>query len=247
MGQFGRPFKKCQTVKKLTSGGLSSMTTSAITSAAPLSKRGSSWTREVARFCCILGKYLSEEVVWVQIDPESLTRPSAPAMVGGRCQDDHQQGRVVELFSSEVSSLSSEVVVKIWRISKFLTLGWQIGCVGVLIEWDTSVNCSPCLEGGRHLPNLFNWVRDEPFLHQVLLWRWSSSSVKTTTAVSASATQAVVLLFCASLLLWLVALIWWSLPAQSLLPPECLADLSVSAGFSYLRRKWKYLGQNSPI
>ena len=112
MGQFGRPFKKCQTVKKLTSGGFSSMTTSAITSAAPLSKRGSSWTREVARFCCILGKYLSEEVVWVQIDPESLTRPSAPAMVGGRCQDDHQQGRVVELFSSEVSSLSSEVLPK---------------------------------------------------------------------------------------------------------------------------------------
>ena len=112
MGQFGRPFKKCQTVKKLTSGGFSSVTTSAITSAAPLSKRGSSWTREVARFCCILGKYLSEEVVWVQIDPESLTRPSAPAMVGGRCQDDHQQGRVVELFSSEVSSLSSEVLPK---------------------------------------------------------------------------------------------------------------------------------------
>ena len=108
MGQFGRPFKKCQTVKKLTSGGLSSMTTSAITSAAPLSKRGSSWTRGVARFCCILGKYLSEEVVWVQIDPESLTRPSAPAMVGGRCQDDHQQERVVELFSSEVSSLSRD-------------------------------------------------------------------------------------------------------------------------------------------
>ena len=86
MGQFGRPFKKCQTVKKLTSGGFSSVTTSAITSAAPLSKRGSSWTREVARFCCILGKYLSEEVVWVQIDPESLTRPSAPALVGGRCK-----------------------------------------------------------------------------------------------------------------------------------------------------------------
>ena len=61
----------------------------------------------MARFFCILGEYLSEEVVWVQIDPESLTRPSAPAMVGGRCQDDHQQGRVVELFSSEVSSLST--------------------------------------------------------------------------------------------------------------------------------------------
>ena len=65
----------------------------------------------------------------------------------------------------------------------------------------------------------------------------SSSSVKTTTAVSASATQAVVLLFCASLLLWLVALIWCNLPAQSLLPPECLADLSASANFSYARRK----------
>ena len=48
----------------------------------------------------------------MQIYPESLTRPSAPAMVGGRCQDDHQQGRVVELFSSEVSSLSSEVLPK---------------------------------------------------------------------------------------------------------------------------------------
>ena len=44
----------------------------------------------------------------MQIDPESLTRPSAPAMVGGRCQDNHQQGRVVELFSSEVSSLSRD-------------------------------------------------------------------------------------------------------------------------------------------
>ena len=48
----------------------------------------------------------------MQIYPEPLTRPSAPAMVGGRCQDDHQQGRVVELLSSEVSSLSSEVLPK---------------------------------------------------------------------------------------------------------------------------------------
>ena len=62
MGQLGRPFKKCQTVKKLTSGGFSSVTTSAITSAAPKSKRGSSSTREMARFCCILGEYLIKEV-----------------------------------------------------------------------------------------------------------------------------------------------------------------------------------------
>ena len=40
----------------------------------------------------------------MQIDPESLTRPSAPAMVGGRCHDDHLHGGVVELFSSEGSS-----------------------------------------------------------------------------------------------------------------------------------------------
>ena len=85
MGQFGRPFKKCQTVKKLTSGGFSSVTTSAITSAAPKSKRGSSSTREMARFCCILGEYLIKEVVWMQIYPEQLTRPSTLAMVGGRC------------------------------------------------------------------------------------------------------------------------------------------------------------------
>ena len=64
--------------------------------------------RGVARFCCVLGEYLSEEVFWTQINQESLTRSSAPAMVGGRCQDDHQQGRVVELFSSEVSSLSRD-------------------------------------------------------------------------------------------------------------------------------------------
>ena len=48
----------------------------------------------------------------MQIYPESLTRPSAPAMVGGRCKDDLQQGRVVELFSSEGSSSSTEVLPK---------------------------------------------------------------------------------------------------------------------------------------
>ena len=61
-------------------------------------------TREVARFICVLGEYLREEVLRMQINPESLTRPSAPAMVGGRCHDDYQQGRVVELLSSEGSS-----------------------------------------------------------------------------------------------------------------------------------------------
>ena len=40
----------------------------------------------------------------MQIYPESLTRPSAPAMVGGRCHDDYLHGGVVELFSSEGSS-----------------------------------------------------------------------------------------------------------------------------------------------
>ena len=72
----------------------------------------SSSTREVARFICVLGEYLSEEVLRMQINPESLMRPSAPAMVGGRCQDDHHQGRVVELFSSEVSYSAEGVMVE---------------------------------------------------------------------------------------------------------------------------------------
>ena len=42
----------------------------------------SSSTREVARFICVQGEYLSEEVLWTQINHESLTRPSAPVMVG---------------------------------------------------------------------------------------------------------------------------------------------------------------------
>ena len=67
---------------------------------------------EVARFICVQGEYLSEEVLWTQINHESLMRPSAPAMVGGRCQDDHHQGRVVELFSSEVSSSAEGVMVE---------------------------------------------------------------------------------------------------------------------------------------
>ena len=75
----------------------------------------------VARFICVLGEYLSEEVFWTQINTESLTRPSALAMVGGRCNDDLHQGRVVELFSSEGSSLSSEVVVWIWGGCKYQT------------------------------------------------------------------------------------------------------------------------------
>ena len=58
----------------------------------------------MARFICVLGEYLSEEVFWTQINQESLTRSSAPAMVGGRCHDDHLHGGVVELFSSEGSS-----------------------------------------------------------------------------------------------------------------------------------------------
>ena len=64
----------------------------------------SSSSREVARFICVLGEYLSEEVLRTQVNHESLTRPSAPAMVGGRCNDDLLQGGVVELFSSEGSS-----------------------------------------------------------------------------------------------------------------------------------------------
>ena len=72
----------------------------------------SSSTREVARFICVLGEYLSEEVLRTQVNHGSLTRPSAPAMVGGRCHDDHLHGGVVELFSSEVSFSIKEVVMK---------------------------------------------------------------------------------------------------------------------------------------
>ena len=82
MGQFGRPLKKCRTVKKLTSGGFSSMTTSAITSAAPQSKRGSSSTREVARFFCNLGEYLMKEVV-LGADQPGITDETLGASNGG--------------------------------------------------------------------------------------------------------------------------------------------------------------------
>ena len=153
----------------------------------------------MARFFCILGEYLGEEVVWVQIDPESLTRPSALAMVGGRCQGDHQQGGAVELFSSEGSSQGGGEDLRNLEISHMV--GKSRRCVGVLTERDASANCSLRLRGGRHLPTLLNWVKAEPHLHQVLLWRRSSSSVKTTAAVPASVTPAVVLLFCASFLL----------------------------------------------
>ena len=98
----------CQTVKKSTSGGFL-FDDVGYNPCCSIYFESSSM-REVARFCCVLGEYLSDEVVWTQIYKESLTRPSAPSMVGGRCYN-HQQGGVVELFSSEVSSSSTEVVV----------------------------------------------------------------------------------------------------------------------------------------
>ena len=148
MGQFGRPFKKCQTVKKLTSGGFSSMTTSAITSAAPLSKRGSSWTRGVARFCCILGKYLSEEVVWVQIDPESLTRPSAPAMVGGRCMVVTIIGMV--FFNIKVLTIVLTGLVSLASTKKFMVefLNSEDN-FSIKEELVNQVNCCGDIQGRR--------------------------------------------------------------------------------------------------
>ena len=103
---------------------------------------------EVARFICVQGEYLSEEVLWTQINHESLTRPSAPTMVGGRCQDDYQQGRVVELLSSEGSSSVQGGDGGEWgKLASSRKVGIVTRCVGVLAEMDTSINCSPQLEG----------------------------------------------------------------------------------------------------
>ena len=85
----------------------------------------SSSDRGVARFCCVLGEYLSEEVFWTQINQESLMRSSAPAMVGGRCHDDLFHGRVVELFSSEGSSSDrGGDVVDLGKPSKLKKVGF---------------------------------------------------------------------------------------------------------------------------
>ena len=80
---------------------------------------------EVTRFICVQGEYLSEEVLWTQINHESLTRPSAPAMVGGRCHDDLLHGGVVELFSSEGSSSDEGGdVVDLGKPSKLRKVGF---------------------------------------------------------------------------------------------------------------------------
>ena len=128
----------------------------------------SSSDRGVARFCCVLGEYLSEEAFWMQINQESLMRSSAPAMVGGRCQDDHHQGRVVELFSSEGSSLSEEVMVENWgNLQPHERLGSKV-CGGPDDDGHLS-QLQPSARGGRHLPTWgLQGDRVEPVLHQVL-------------------------------------------------------------------------------
>ena len=68
----------------------------------------------------------------MQIDPESLTRPSALAMVGGRCQGDYQQVGAVELFSSEDSSQGGGEDLRNLEISHLV--GRSRRCVGVLAD-----------------------------------------------------------------------------------------------------------------
>ena len=265
MGQFGRPCKKCQTVKKLAFEGFSSVTTSAITSAAPWSKRGSSWTREVARFCCILGKYLSEEVVWVQIDPESLRRPSAPAMVGGRCQDDHQQGRVVELFSSEVSSLSSEVLPKKSYVTS-LDQGDDVN-LGIsstkLLKYCSEQQCQvhTCQVGSLRS----FWTLDL----SIRSWQYPRFREESSSSIGQDLNQIYIKFFfggdlqavwrqrqqsrlvllklslCCFVLVCYLGWLLWSGKVYQLkasFPPSVWQIYSVSADFSYSRRKWKYLG-----
>ena len=127
----------------------------------------SSSTREVARFICVLGEYLREKVLGTQINPESLTRPSAPAMVGGRCYN-HHQGGGVELLSSEGSSSAEEVMVENWgSLQPHERLGSKV-CGGPDDDGHLS-ELQPSARGGRHLPTWgLQGNQDKLVLHQVL-------------------------------------------------------------------------------
>ena len=142
----------------------------------------SSSDRGVARFCCVLGEYLSEEVFWTQINQESLMRSSAPAMVGGRCHDDHQEGGDVELFSSEGSSFFEggdggdlKNLVTSQRVGFLSKVCGGPGRDGHLSELQEE-KCLMTILGCRHLPAWCNGEQDEPFLQQVLPWEVISSS-----------------------------------------------------------------------
>ena len=104
----------------------------------------------------------------MQINQESLTRPSAPAMVGGRCHDDHLHGGAVELFSSEGSSSAEEVMVENWgNLQTHERLGSKV-CGGPDDDGQLS-QLQPSARGGRHLPTWgLQGDQVEPVLHQVL-------------------------------------------------------------------------------
>ena len=126
----------------------------------------SSSDRGVARFCCVLGEYLSEEVFWTQINQESLMRSSAPAMVGGRCHDDHQEGGDVELFSSEGSSSFEggdggdlKNLVTSQRVGFLSKVCGGPGRDGHLSELQEE-KCPMTILGCRHLPAWCNGEQD---------------------------------------------------------------------------------------
>ena len=89
-------------------------------------------------------------------------------MVGGCCQDDYQQVRVVELLSSEGSSSAEEVMVENWgNLQPHERLGSKV-CGGPDDDGHLS-ELQPSARGGRHLPTWgLQGDQDKLVLHQVL-------------------------------------------------------------------------------
>ena len=108
-------------------------------------------------------------------------RPSAPAMVGGRCYG-HLQGGGVELFSSEGSfsleggdGVDLKNLVFSQRVEFLSKVCGGPGRYGHLSKLQEE-KCPLTILGVQAPSSLVQWEQDEPFLHQVLPWEVISSS-----------------------------------------------------------------------